>query len=60
MCVCHIQSICKTIIGTGFLALVLRNAESLKKFDFFSFPLRLCCERQEQPGLQVRAEAERG
>lgn len=60
MCVCHIQSICKTVIGTDFLALVLRTTESLKKFTLFSFPLCLCCEGQKQPGLQEREEAERG
>lgn len=60
MCVCHIHSTCKTVIGTAFLALVLRNIESLKKFNLFSFPLWLGNEGQEQPGLQETAEAERG
>lgn len=58
VCVCT-QSICKTVIGAAFLALVLRNTETLKKLSLFRFPLWLCCEGQEQPGLQERAEAEK-
>lgn len=62
MQVCHMQSNCKTVTGMAFLGLVSRNNKSLKKFNLFSFPFPVYAVkcRNKQPGLQARAEADRG
>lgn len=56
VCVPHTEHL-QNSNWNSFLILVLRNTESLKKFNL-SFPLWLCCEWQ--PGLHSKAGTERG
>lgn len=60
VCVCHVQSVCKTVTGTTALGLVSRISDSLKKFSLFSFPLPVLWDARRSSLVLKREQKQTG